>query len=558
VGEPVHNIATLLVARLGEPERVLYRQHVDGAWRDFTAAELATLVSCWQDAFGRAGLVGGDRVALALKNGVSWVAIDLAALASGLVVVPLYADDNAENQAWCAKLVEARLVVVENARMFRALVEAGVSPQSMLVLRPDEAAEAHSVERFLAGGEARPFSVAGVDPNALATICFTSGTGGRPKGVMLTHGNILANVEGCRAVNMARADDVFLSFLPLSHMFERTGGYYLPLSLGAKVVYARSIAQLADDLAEQKPTAMFAVPRVFEKFGGRIRAALSDHPLKQALFDLCVSSGWRLARGKPTVVDRVVAPLLRRLVAAPILARLGGRLRIAVAGGAALDPELARMFNGLGLPLLQGYGMTEAAPVISVNRLDDNELGCVGPALPNVEVRLSRDQELLVRGPNVMQGYWRDKVATARALDGAGWLHTGDLAEIRDGHIFIRGRLKDILVLSNGEKLPPQDVELAILGDDAFEQIMLIGEGRPFLSLIAVSKEKDEKALVRRANERLKSFPRYVRVRRAVVSDEPWTIDNGLVTPTLKVRRERVISRYKDDIDRIYAAGVGD
>jgi long-chain acyl-CoA synthetase len=546
------NIADLLSAQLATPARVLYRQFADGAWRDYSAGEVAARAARWQAAFRREGFRPGERVAIGLRNGVAWVALDLAALAARLVVVPLYVDDNADNQAYCVADSGARLVVVETSRMAGALARAGLDPARIVCLRPDEGASHRAVEDFLPR-DAAPFAVEPAEAATLATICYTSGTGGRPKGVMLSHGNILANVAGCRATGMGRSDDEFLSFLPLSHMFERTGGYYLPLALGASVTFARGIAQLADDFASRRPTAVFAVPRVFEKFAERIRAAVAGSWWKRALLDRCVDAGCRVELGGARVLDRLLVPALRAVVARPILARFGGRLRLAVVGGAAMDPALARLFIGLGLPVLQGYGMTEASPVVSVNRLDDNDPETVGRPLENVEVRLSAQGEIQVRGPSVMLGYWRNPEASARALAADGWLSTGDLGELRDGRLSIRGRLKDVLVLSNGEKLPPQDVELAILGDGAFEQLMLVGEGRPFLTLLAVTKEADEKALVRRANERLKAFPRYVRVRRAIVAPEPWTVENGLLTPTLKIRRDAVLKRFAGEIDAVYA-----
>jgi long-chain acyl-CoA synthetase len=370
---------------------------------------------------------------------------------------------------------------------------------------------------------------------------------------MLSHANIIANVEQCAATGMAHPEDLFLSILPLSHMFERTGGYYLPLSLGAKVAYARGVAQIADDLASQVPTAIFAVPRIFERVHARIDASLAESPAKKRLFDACVTRGFRVATGAGTLFDRLLVPGLRALVARPILARLGGRLRLAVVGGAALDPSLARTFIGLGLPMLQGYGMTEASPVISVNRDDDNVPESVGPPLPGVEVRLGDGGELFARGHNVMQGYWKNPEATRAALTGDGWLRTGDLAEIKDGKIFIRGRAKDILVLSNGEKLPPQDAEFAILHDPVFEQVMLVGEGRPFVVLLAVTQETDEKELIRRANDQLKDFPRWTRVRRVVTDKEPWSVDNGMLTPTLKLKRPLLLKKLAPQIDAAYA-----
>jgi long-chain acyl-CoA synthetase len=229
-------------------------------------------------------------------------------------------------------------------------------------------------------------------------------------------------------------------------------------------------------------------------------------------------------------------------------------MRLVVVGGAALDPALARTFIGLGLPMLQGYGMTEASPVISVNRDDDNVPESVGPPVPGVDVRLGEGGELMARGDNVMLGYWRNAEATSAAVDD-GWLRTGDLAEILGGKIFIRGRAKDIVVLSNGEKLPPQDVEFAILHDPVFEQVMLVGEGRPYPILLAVSKERDPQALERRANEQLKAFPRWMRVRRVIAIADPWSVDNGLLTPTLKLKRPLLQRRYEREIEGAYALG---
>jgi len=551
------NIAGLLKARLATPERILYRQFLEGGWREIAAREIAAYAARWQAFLRAEGLAPGDRIALCLKNGIHWVAADQGALGLGLVVVPLYADDNPENVAWCLENSGARLLVAESSRMAHALQGVAASMPRVLCLSADPGSGHDAVEAALPR-QAPAFEVAPLEDDALATICYTSGTAGRPKGVMLTHGNILANVAACERLRLARSDDVFLSLLPLSHMFERTGGYYLPLSIGAKVAYARSVSQLAEDLASERPTVMFAVPRVFEKFAARLNEALAKSPAKKLLFDLVVAAGGRAERREAGLLDRIFLALLRERVAGPVLARLGGRMRFAVLGGAPLDPAIAWLFLGLGMPVLQGYGMTEASPVISVNRPESNVPESVGMPLDNVEVRIAAGGELLARGPSIMKGYWKNPEASAKSLDREGWLHTGDLAEIRDGRIFIRGRLKDVLVLSNGEKLPPQDVELAILGDGVFEQGVLIGEGRPFLTLVAVTQETDEKRLIQRANERLKGFPGYIRVRRVVATHEPWTVENGLLTPTLKVKRERVQEKFRTEIERAYAAGALD
>ncbi len=554
------NIAGLLQAQLATPERVLYRQSVGDSWQDYAARDIALLAARWQQAFRREGLAAGDRVAICLRNGVNWVAIDQAALGLRLVVVPLYVDDNPDNIAWCVQNAGARLLVVENGRMLAALRQCDTAlPAALLtvVARNEAGAGEDGNETDIAAflPDAAPdFAVAACDAGTLATICYTSGTSGRPKGVMLSHDNILANVRACQKLDLARAEDSFLSFLPLSHMFERTPGYYLPLAVGATVTYARSVLQLADDLASQRPTVVFAVPRVFEKFHIRIHEALAVSKIKRLLFERVVTAGWRAHRGVDGPFDRLVIALLRRRIAGPIFARLGGRLRLAVIGGAPLEAHIARTFIGLGLCVLHGYGMTECAPVISVNLPDNNDPSSVGPPLPGTEIRLGEGGELLARSASVMRGYWNNAEASARSVDAQGWLHTGDLAELQDGRVYIRGRLKDVLVLSNGEKLPPQDVELAILSDEVFEQGMLVGEGKPFLTLVTVSKEADEKTLLRRANERLKAFPRYIRVRRIIITGEPWSVDNGLLTPTMKVKRPQVLKRFAAEIERAYAA----
>ena len=550
------NIGEYFRQHVSAPDRALYRHFDGGEWRDVTIGEIAALIGRWQAALAARGLVAGDRVAICLKNGIDWVALDLAALGLGLVVVPLYVDDNVDNVAWCVANAEARLLVVESTKMANALKSTGNTLPPVHVLHPD-ARDPHATAASPLPAAAAAPQFQSLPDKMLATICYTSGTSGRPKGVMLSHGNIIANVLSCQETRMARSTDLFLSILPLSHMFERTGGYYLPLSIGAKVVYARSFAELAEDLVMQAPTIMFAVPRIFEKFHARLDEALAESPAKRWLFRQCVASGWRVESKDAGWLDAVATPLLRALVAKPVLARLGGRMRLAVVGGAALDPEIAHTFIGLGLPLLQGYGMTEASPVISVNRVGDNDPESVGPPLPGVEVKLGDAAELLARGGNVMLGYWRNEKATQAAIDADGWLHTGDVAEIRDAKIYIRGRIKDILVMSNGEKLAPQDVELAVLHDPVFEQVMLVGEGRPFLTLLAVTQERDEKALVARANERLKAFPRWVRIRRVIATPDTWSIDNGLLTPTLKLKRPLVLGKFKDRVDAVYAADAG-
>jgi long-chain acyl-CoA synthetase len=549
------NLASLLEQYCANPQILLYRQYTDTAWRDYFARDVIALAARWQQAFRTAGYEPGDRVALCLKNGIDWVAIDQAALGLGLVVVPLYADDNPENLAWCLADSGARLLVLENTRLLDALTRAVPSLSAIVCLCEDAPAPAIPVRRWLPenGG---PFEALELDENTLATIVYTSGTTGLPKGVMLSHRNILSNVEAALEVVSLHPGDLLISVLPLSHMFERTCGYYVPLKAGVPVAYARSINQLAQFLAYLKPTVMVAVPRVFQAFLARIEEALAASPLKRALFSLTVAVGWRKFERRAGKLELALFRLLQPLVARPVLNRLGGRMRLTVVGGAPLELRVAQSFIGLGLSMLQGYGLTEASPIVAGNREHDNDPVSVGPPLPGVAVKVNEAGELLVRGPSVMLGYWHNPQATAAVLDADGWLNTGDLAEIQAGKIIIKGRTKDILVLSNGEKVSPQDAEMAMLDDPLFEQAMLVGEGRAYLVLLAVTQESDERTLIKRANARLKSFPRWVRVRRVIALQEPWTLEEGLLTPTLKVKRNAVYDKYRERIEESYRTGI--
>lgn len=549
------NLASLLKQHSATPEKILYRQCIGDAWHDFSAQEVMGLAARWQRAFRNAGYEPGERVALCLKNGVDWVAIDQAALGLGLVVVPLYADDNPENLAWCLADSGARLLVLENARLLDALARALSVLPAIVCLHGDVPAPAVPVSHWLpeSGGS---FEALALDESSLATLVYTSGTTGRPKGVMLSHRNILSNVAAALEVVSLHPGDLLISVLPLSHMFERTCGYYVPLGAGVPVAYARSINQLAEDLAFLKPTVMVAVPRVFQRFLARIEQALVASPLKRALFSLTVALGWRKFERRSGKVEQALFRVLQPRVAGPVLNRLGGRLRLVVVGGAPLELRVARSFIGLGLGMIQGYGLTEASPIVAGNREHDNDPVTVGAPLPGVAVRVNPAGELLVRGPSVMLGYWHDPEATAQVLDADGWLNTGDLVEIQAGRIIIKGRTKDILVLSNGEKVSPQDAEMAILDDPLFEQAMLIGEGRAYLVLLVVTQESDEKTLIKHANARLKSFSRWTRVRRVIAVPEPWTLADGLLTPTLKVKRNAVLDRYRERVEAVYRNGI--
>lgn len=560
-----------------------------GGWRQHSWRSISARVARWRQGLLQEGLRPGDRVAVALPNGIDWVCFDLAALSIGLVDVPLYLSDSPGNTAFILADSGARLLLLDSQTTWCALTpHRDAFPDLERVLCAAGSITA-TAEAGLLGSladwlpdEGAASNKADIGADDLATIVYTSGTTGPPKGVMLSHRNLLWDAEAvARNVTPAK-DDIFLSFLPLTHCFERTLGYYLPMMAGSTVAYARSIDTLIEDLRAIRPTVMLSVPRVYERAYSAIHDRIAGNRLQRALLDRTITVGWRRFEAEqgraaqPSWRQRLEWRLLRRLVADRILGRFGGRLRIAVSGGAPLPERVARFFLALGVPVVEGYGLTEAAPSVTGNSLADNVSGSVGPPLPGVEVRLGPDDELLVRAPSVMLGYWRRPRDTRAAIDRDGWLHTGDTAEIREERVYIRGRLKDILVMSTGEKAAPGDLETAIQLDPLFEQAMVIGEGRPYLAaLVVLNREHwrnlaldrglrpDDPASVSdpaavdaalgRVAAALSSFPSHAQIRAIRLLREPWTIGDGSLTPTMKVKRAQVEARYAADIEALYA-----
>jgi long-chain acyl-CoA synthetase len=531
----------------------------------------------------------GDRVAVMLKNCVEWVIFDQAALGLGLVTVPLYPGDRPDNAAWIIDNAGARLLLIEGRSQLRKVAEI-VSISKKLervvsLLRPERLTEWSpqftSAEDWLGAASGTSVPDRRVSSEMLASIVYTSGTTGRPKGVMLTHENMLWNAWYASQCLEFGPNEVFLSFLPLSHTLERTAGYYLPLLLGAKVVFARAITLLAQDLQAVHPTVLISVPRIYERFYGRIQDVLEKKgALARKAFQSAVDVGWHrfeYQQGRAGWHPKLLTwPLLKRLVADAVVERLGGRLKAAVSGGAALSPEIARAFVGLGVPLYQGYGLTETSPVLAVNVPGSNIPASIGKPLPGVEIKIVANNELLCRSRCVMRGYWDNPEATSSVIDGAGWLHTGDQARLDEhGHLYLIGRIKDIIVLSNGEKVPPGDMESAIALDPLFEQVMIVGEGKACLACIAVLNEEHwraychelnvnadqvdiltdgriNKMLLARVGNRLKDFPGYAQVRRLHATLETWTVENGLLTPTLKMKRVNIQEKYQQAVKAMY------
>ncbi|MCZ8251430.1 MAG: AMP-binding protein [Hylemonella sp.] len=585
------------------PQGEAYREYEAGSrqWRSLCWRDVQTLVGQWQAALASSGVGRGARVAILLPNGLQAMSIDQATLAQGAVPVPLHAIDNPGSIAYILSDCEASLLLVSQAEQWqkiravgtplpalRTVVVAGAARGELPGTADAEDVRLIGLSDWLGAAQADVALAPPPGPEDLAAIVYTSGTTGKPKGVMLTHRNVISNVQAVLARIQPLESDVFLSFLPLSHTFERTAGYYLPIAAGSCVAYARSVAQLGEDLQTVRPTVLISVPRIYERVHAKLLETLSATPWKLQLLEAAQATGWRRFRaaqglsipaadeGAATGLWRLLPwPLLRALVARPLLARFGGRVRVAVSGGAPLSPAIARCFLGLGLPLLQGYGMTETSPVLAVNLLDDNDPATVGRALPGVETRIGENRELQVRAPSVMKGYWKRADDTARILDAQGWLATGDQAEIVDGRIRILGRIKEIIVTSTGEKVPPGDLELAITADPLFEQAFVVGEQRPFIACVAVLQREEWqrladdlgvdaqneasladarviKAALTRIEQATASFARYAVPRALCLTLTPWTIENGFMTPTLKLKRNNLMAHFNADIEALY------
>ncbi len=584
-----HSLAGLLAARCERTPHNLACQQYDEAqqsWQSYTWQQIHDEVMLWRGALAREGLKAGDRVAIMLRNCHEWLCFDMAALGLGLVTVPLYPNDRADSAAYIVDHSGSKLLLVETLDEQDALLEhIEIKTLKQIVCLHETTTRAMPTNAvvlsdWLASAD-RPRRVSdNIDPDSLATIVYTSGTTGPPKGVMLSHHNILWNAwSGLHSVDVYH-DDVFLSFLPLSHTLERTVGYYLPIMAGAAICYARSIPQLAEDLVDRKPTVLISVPRIYERIYNRIHEQLSSKSaLAQSLFNTAVAIGWAQfehQQGRQSWRPKLLLHgLLDKLVGHKIRQRVGGRLRIAICGGAPLPEHVAKTFIALGFPIQQGYGLTETSPVISVNTAKQNLPRSVGQLLKDVTVDVTEQSELIVKSPGLMLGYWRNQEATATTIDADGWLHTGDLARLDDhGFLHITGRLKDIIVLANGEKVSPVDMETAIAADKLIDQALVVGDGRPFLSALLVLSDEAwlqlatltglketaelssapavEQHLLGRIQQQLHQFPSYAQIIRIAISQQPWTIENGLSTPTLKTKRQQIMTLFAKDIDRLY------
>lgn len=585
-GQDVHTLDEMFRERVRRSNNAIAYSQCEPktkTWQSITWAELAAEVERWQLAFKSSGLQKGDRVAICYRNSIEWVVFDQAALRLGLVVVPLYTADRADNVGYVIGDSGAKLVLFASAAAWEKIdscEECTKCVETVLIVNGASQGTIKNIQDWLPTNGAH-LERGMAQPEDLASIVYTSGTTGRPKGVMLSHKNMLSNAYcGMRSVALT-PNDRLLSFLPLSHTFERTVGYYAAMMAGAHVSFNRSVAELASDLQMIKPTVMISVPRIFERVHSQIYNGLKkESPFKQKMFHLAVKAGWArfryqqgIAGWRPIVL---IASLMDALVGSKVRDKLGGEMSYVVIGGAPMPVDVAKTFIALGIPLLQGFGLTESSPVVSVNTPEACRPDSIGLPLRGVTVKLEENDELWIQGDNIMLGYWNNEAATNKAIveDASGrWLRSGDRASIdNDGFIRIVGRIKDILVMANGEKVPPTDIEAAILRNSLFEQVMILGEGRPFLTALVVLEKsqyselcsklgfslnetdssKLNAALVKLITDQMSKFPSYARIRKVYVCPEEWTVESGLITPTLKIKRPQLMSQFKDQIDAIY------
>jgi long-chain acyl-CoA synthetase len=564
----------------------------DGAYRPWSWQRGAREAHLLARALSTRGVAPGDRVLLVAENRPEWAIADLAVMAAGAITVPAYTTNTSETHAYLLNHSEAVAAIVSTDRLATRLLPAlaGAPALKLVVsMEPLGAVDQLSVPvlswaEALALGEqsaARSDPAAALSRDDLACFIYTSGTGGNPKGVMLTHGNILANVAGAHAVleTLGLGDDeVFLSFLPLSHAYEHTGGQFLPMAVGAQIYYADSLEALASNFLEVRPTIVACVPRLYEVMRQRILRMTARRPgVKSKLFAQAVDLGSK-AYERPeamSLAERAFNRLLDRLVRDAVRARFGGRVKALVSGGAPLNYDVGLFFTALGVPLFQGYGLTECAPVISVNGPGQTKLHTVGRPIQGLEVKIAEDGEILVRGASVMRGYWRDEAGTSQALRD-GWLHTGDVGVIdEDGFLQITDRKKDIIINSGGDNVAPQRVEGVMTLQPEIAQVIVYGDARPHLVALIVPDADFAKAFARqhelkpdlaelvhhqeferaiadavvRANESLSVIER---VRHFRLLPEPFTIESGTMTPTLKLKRQLIYRVHRDLFESMY------
>lgn len=576
--------------RLGGKPFLLAKQ--DGAFQPISWAEAAEKVAALAVALGRLGVEPGDRVVIVSENRPEWCLSDLAIMAAGCISVPAYTTNTERDHSHILEHSGAKGAIISTAALAKKFLPAAHQSDTLdfaIAMEQPKLSQSLNVDIHLwddvmdgQQGDVAAVreSTARLTPNDVACLIYTSGTGGAPKGVMLHHGGLLHNCAGAALVlaELGTEYERFLSVIPLSHAYEHTGGQFLPIYLGGSIAYAEGLDKLSANFKEARPTVMVIVPRLFEVLMTKIiRSVEQQGGMKERLFNRAIELGTKRFHDPKslTVRERVEDIFLEKAVRTKVRGQLGGRLKALVSGGAALNPDVGGFYAALGLRLLQGYGQTEASPVIAVNRPSHIKMETVGPPLANTEVRIAEDGEILVRGELVMKGYWRDEEATEDALKD-GWLHTGDIGILdEDGHLKITDRKKDIIVFDKGDNVSPQRIEGMLTLEPELGQAMVYGDHKPHLvgllvpdaewltdwakkngkegSFEALSGDADLRsaldAAVTRVNGRLSNLER---LRRFAVAPEAFTIENAQMTPTLKIRRHIISAVYQDVLEGLY------
>ncbi len=585
-----------LTEKFANDSRPVMMYKSDGTYKGISYSELRSKVETFAFGLSALGIERGDRVAIISENRPEWVISDQAIVALGAVGVPLYPTMTAKQIEFIFNDAGVKGAIVSNQfqlnKVMRVYPDVKTLEKVILITEkgPIPEPDTFAFTAVMEMGEKRrkedpelfKRSVQNVKPEDLLTLIYTSGTTGNPKGVMLSHQNLVSNVIASAQVIDIGTDDVMLSFLPLSHSFERMAGYYTGMSCGATIAYAESVETVRDNMLEVRPTIVTTVPRLFERIYSRVMKQVDGgSPLKKKIFFWALEVGHRYAQARRTgsisTGLRLKHAVADKLVYAKLREKTGGRMRFFVSGGAALGKEFGEFFEAVGLNVIEGYGLTESSPVISVNRQNNYKFGTVGHPIPGVEVRIAPDGEILARGPNIMMGYFNNQEATRQAIDTDGWLHTGDIGNLdAEGFIHITDRKKHLFVSSGGKNIAPQPIENLFLSSKYIEQFMLIGDRRMFLTALIVPdfdalkeyadarniaytsiadlvKDPDVNDLIdKEINKIQKDLANYERVRRFTLLEKQFSIEEGELTPTQKVRRKVIEERYGHLIDNMY------
>ncbi|MBI5118058.1 long-chain fatty acid--CoA ligase [Candidatus Poribacteria bacterium] len=575
--------------------RTLFKVKRNGQYMDISWTETARAVKEFAMGLLEAGIKHGDRVALLSENRPEWAFADLAILSIGAVNVPIYATNTPKQVEYIINNSASRILIVSNEKQIKKALE--IRPNCPLLEKIvifDEIGQTDYPmvctfkETCASGAKSSKEALfkqrmEAVKPQELASIIYTSGTTGDPKGVMLIHDNFLSNCRSVQQILPIGEDDVCLSFLPLSHSFERMAGYYVPIYQGVTIAYAESIDTVRDNLKEIKPTFMASVPRIYEKFYAAVLENVkSGSPTKQKIFDWSfrvgrAMSGYKIAKKNPPALLGLKYKIADALVFKKIKENVGGRLKYFVSGGAPLAQEINEFFHALGVTILEGYGLTETSPVLTTNTDKHFKFGTVGKPVPDVTIKIAPDGEILAKGPNIMVGYFNKPEDSAEALDKDGFFHTGDIGVIdEDGFLKITDRKKDIIVTAGGKNVAPQNIENMLKSDPLIANVMVHGDKRKFLSaLVAPEFEKlkvfaaekgieynsmsdlvKDERVVKLISERIeavnKELAKYESIKKFAVIDKDFTMESGELTPTLKVKRKVVSAKYKDILDSFY------